>query len=189
MNRDAKHVLTEYQVLQAQNGSEAAFRELYALWHGDLQRYLTAKLGSTAAAEEVAQEAWIDLARSLSRLDDPGAFARWAFQIAARRAADWIRRQQRDRRHLTAWEANPEAVLPVAERAPDALGESEEQAALRAALQQLPAATREVLHLFYHAEFSIAAIAETLDLPPGTVKSRLFAARAQLKQQLENLPL
>ncbi len=61
---------------------------------------------------------------------------------------------------------------------------TDEVAALRSAVAALPAESRELLHLFYDAGRSVAEIAEILDVPVGTVKSRLFTVRESLKQKL-----
>lgn len=60
--------------------------------------------------------------------------------------------------------------------------------ALRQAITLLPAEQRELLHLFYELGRSVAEIAEILDVPAGTVKSRLFSVREILKQKLERIP-
>lgn len=62
---------------------------------------------------------------------------------------------------------------------------TDEVAALRAAVARLPEEMRNLLHFFYHSGRSVAEIAEIFGLPTGTVKSRLFSVRENLKQQLE----
>jgi RNA polymerase sigma factor (sigma-70 family) len=179
MNDIRRQVLSDWLVLQAQGGDERAFRRLHELWAPDLLRFARARVGDDDGAAEVAQETWIAIARSLRRLDDPACFARWACQITVRRAADWIRRRQRERRKQAALKAEPEST-PA--------GPAEESgmlAALRTAIAHLEAGQREILQLFYTAEMSVAEIGEALGIPPGTVKSRLFTAREKLKQQLE----
>ena len=104
MERDARHILSELLVLRAQGGDEQAFAELFSLWRQDVVRLAATRLGSPEAAEEVAQNAWIAIARGLGGLDDPACFLRWAFRIVERRAADYIRRRQKERREATALE-------------------------------------------------------------------------------------
>lgn len=90
MKRDPKQVLTEFLVLSAQGGDEAAFRQLYQLWNPDLSRLAQAHIASASAVPEVVSDAWLNIARSVSRLDDPARFPRWAFRIVERRSADWM---------------------------------------------------------------------------------------------------
>lgn len=183
MESDAKQVLTEWLVLNAQGGSEAAFRELHGLWRADLRRLALVRVEWPEAADEVLADVWLAIARGLSRLDDPACFPRWAFRIVERRSTDWVRRRTLDRRRETAAMNESDALAP----APVAAGTepTAETERLRAVIAQLPAEQRELLQLFYELGRSVAEIAEILDLPVGTVKSRLFSVRETIKKQLE----
>ncbi|MDP1581349.1 MAG: sigma-70 family RNA polymerase sigma factor [Candidatus Didemnitutus sp.] len=181
MSTDTKQVLTEFLVLSTQRDSEAAFRDLYALWHHDLRRLALVRVEQPHAADEVMAEAWLAIARGVRRLDDPACFPRWAMRIVERRAVDWVRRRCTERAHSAV------ATAEVDRLAPANLHPSEptdEITALRRAVAVLPADARELLHLFYDAGRSIAEIAAILDIPVGTVKSRLFTVREILKQKL-----
>lgn len=184
MNPDPKQVLTELLVLSAQAGDEHAFRELHALWSADLRRLALARVERPDAAQEVANDAWLAIARGLHRLDDPACFPRWAFRIVERRGADWVRAQQASRRRELAAVAEAETLAPAPAPAP-AAEPPDEILTLRAAIALLPADARRLLHLFYDHGRSVAEIAAILTVPAGTVKSRLFHLRETLKQQLE----
>jgi len=97
MNRDARQVLTEWLVLAAQQGNEAAFTDLYGLWAADLRRMALVRVERSDSADEVSTDVWLAIARGLARLDDPACFPRWAFRIVQRRSADWIRQRSRTR--------------------------------------------------------------------------------------------
>lgn len=185
MNPDPKQVLTELSVLAAQGGSEAAFRDLHGLWTADLRRLALVRVERADAADEVLTDVWLAIARGLSRLDDPACFPRWAFRIVDRRCTDWIRRRSTARRQQTTAEAEAELLAPAPAPSVSAGEPTDEVAALRAAVARLPEEMRNLLHLFYDAGRSVAEIAEILGVPPGTVKSRLFSVRENLKQQLE----
>lgn len=181
MKRDARQVLTEWLVLTAQGGDEAAFRELHQLWTADFRRLARVRVERDEHAEEVVQDAWIAIARGLARLDDPACFPRWGMQVVQRRAVDWVRRRQRERHQenvLAAGAAGPAEA--DANPPPD-----DETMALRRAVQRLAPADQELVHLFYGAERSVAEIAVILEVPTGTVKSRLFNLRERLKTQIE----
>jgi RNA polymerase sigma factor (sigma-70 family) len=182
MNRDAKQVLTEWLVLEAQRGSETAFRELHALWGADFRRLAQVRVERAEGAAEVANDAWLAIARGLPRLGDPACFPRWAFRIVERRGADWIRRRAAERRRetLAIDQAGELAPAPLASAPPD-----EETLELRAAIARLPVEKRELLHLYYDLGRSIAEISEVAGVPAGTVKSRLYSIRENLKQVLE----
>lgn len=182
MTPEAKQTLTEWLVLAAAGGDEAAFRDLHALWRSDLRRLAVVRVERAVAADEVMAEAWVAIARGLHRLDDPACFPRWAMRIVERRCADWIRRQQRERKNAEAIEADPAALAPASPAEPEP---ADDVHRLRLAIAGLPAEPRELLHLYYELGRSVAEIAEIVDLPPGTVKSRLFSLRDNLRQQLE----
>jgi RNA polymerase sigma-70 factor (ECF subfamily) len=154
------------------------------LWRADLQRWAATLVEDARPAAEIAQEAWIAIARGLRRLDDPACFPPWAFQIVRCRAADWIRRRQGEEKRRAALAAEPRPDAGGRERV-----EANGVARLRELIAQLAPATRELLHLFYAADRSVAEIAAALGIPSGTVKSRLFTAREALKRQLERTSL
>lgn len=182
MDRDPQHVLTELLVLQAQGGSEHAFAELHALWSAQLRRMAAVHVGNSGAAEDVAQDAWIAIARGLHRLDDPACFPRWAFRILARRCADWVRQRQTERHRATAL---TEASCDAVETHGVAGDGGEDIAALRESIARLDPTGRDLLHLFYDMEFSVAEIAAVHGVPTGTIKSRLHTLREKLRQLLE----
>ena len=184
MERDARHLLTELLVLRAQAGDEQAFAELFGLWQRDFRRYAFAKVGDAVSGEEVAQSAWITIARGLSRVDDPACFPRWAFRIVERRAVDCIRRRQREREAQAAIEHHA-LVPPATSSAP----RDDTLECVRECIAKLDTRTRELLSLFYETGLSVAEIAAVHDVPVGTIKSRLFHAREEIKRQIERTPL
>jgi RNA polymerase sigma-70 factor (ECF subfamily) len=176
MRRDPGLVLEEYLVASAMAGSEAAFAQLIARWTPRLIRHAGHLLHDVEAARDAVQEAWIGAARGLRRLDDPTRFPAWIFALVSRRCADAVRRAVRDRR-LTARAAEPPDETPA-----DA---ADARVDLRKAIAALPVGQRLVVSLHYGEGFGIDEIAAAHGLPPGTVKSRLFAAREALRHYLE----
>ena len=76
MDRDARQVLTEWLVLEAQSGSARAFQDLHDLWREDFRRMALVRVEQLDAADEVSTEIWLAIARGLPRLDDPACFPR-----------------------------------------------------------------------------------------------------------------
>ena len=171
-------------MLEVQRGSERAFTELHDLWRGDLRRLALVRVEQPDAADDVLTEVWLAIARGIAKLDDPACFPRWAFRIVQRRSADWVRRRQVERRRLEALAANEKEQLAPAPDA-DVDDVTDEVVAMRAAIRRLEPEQQELLHLYYELGRSVAEIADVLDLAPGTVKSRLFSIRENLKRQLE----
>jgi len=182
MNQEAKQVLTEWLVLAVQAGEEKAFRDLYELWRADFRRLALVRVEHPHAADEVTAEVWQAIVRGVSRLDDPACFPRWAFRIVERRSTDWVRRRTQDRKRAETAASEAESLAPASPPQPP----SDESQRLRALIAGLPAAQRELLHLFYDLGRSVAEVAEILDLPAGTVKSRLHAVRETLRHKLES---
>lgn len=164
----------EICVLRCQQGERAAFEHLFSRWNLPLWRHAWRLTRDAEAAHDVTQEAWLAIDRGLPGLHDPGAFPAWAFRIVTHKARDWIRREQRRRRLHQQWaEQNPlQAMSPPQGGLTDLIG-------------SLPPETQSLLMLKYEMEFSTEEIAVILELPVGTVKSRLHHTRLKLRKRLE----
>ncbi len=181
MQRDAERILDEYLAAAARAGDRAAWERLVARWQPRLLRHAWRLTGHPELARDMTQEAWVEILRGLRRLDDVTAFPAWAFRIVTRRCARAIRGRQRERAHLT--DVGLDAVMP-GER--DAAGErASELAIVKAEMQALPTPQRAALSLFYLEDLSVAEISVALDVPPGTVKTRLMHARRKIRARLE----
>lgn len=131
------------------------------------------------------QEAWIDIWKGLRRLDDVVAFPAWAFRIVTRRCQRGFGTADRER---VQWAALDDAVdKGDASAAADAIEHDIDAARIRAAMETLPAAQRAALSLFHLEDLSVAEISIALDVPPGTVKTRLMHARRKLRAHLEGV--
>jgi RNA polymerase sigma-70 factor (ECF subfamily) len=185
-------VLDELLVLRSQGGDKNALELLARRWHRRLTAWSYRLTGDVEAAPEVTQEAWLAVVRSLGRLADPATFPAWVHRIVRRKAADWVRRRQRRRRLDDAVRHEAEAVPMGRPGAAAASTESDQREAdllrLRQGLATLPDEQRQLLHLFYLEGMGVRQVSRALDIPQGTVKSRLFRARAALKQILEDSP-
>ncbi len=171
-------LIDDLLVLRSQEGDPAAFDELVGRWQERLWRHAWRLLGDEHAAWDVLQEALLGISRGLRRLEDPTAFAGWAYQITSHKCCDHIRRASRRRKAIEAYwdqaqweESNREPDQPVSE--------------LHEALQRLPGPDRAILALHYDEGFDVGRIAEILCIAEGTVKSRLFYARKRLRQIIE----
>jgi RNA polymerase sigma-70 factor (ECF subfamily) len=171
-------LLDEYLVIAAQGGDRAAFERLARRWQPKLAAHGWRLLGDRDAARDAVQESWLEIVRGLRGLRDARAFAAWAFRIVSRRCARQIGAAAERRR----MEAEPgEAPEPVAEAAAGAADGDR----LRAAIRGLPPEQRAAIALFHFEELSVAEVAVALDVPAGTVKTRLMHARRKLRAVLE----
>jgi RNA polymerase sigma factor (sigma-70 family) len=164
----------ELLVVRCQLGEPDAFDALIGRWHGPLWQYIRRMTGRDADAQDLLQEVWLRVIRGIPKLRDGSRFRGWLFGIARRALMDRLRRDY--------------AVPPVADvdpgdliAEPPSIDTEADLAALESALDTLPAVEREVLTLFYLRDISLNELADALNVPVGTVKSRLFRARRLLR--------
>ena len=186
MQRTYQHIYDELLVLRCQDHEAPALRELVARWQPRLWRFALHLTGEASAASDVLQDSWLAIIRGIGRLEDPARFRPWAYRIVSNKGADWVRRRQRDRRladNISREEAS------AAERSPQAAeataNDHDDVAALRQAIRRLPDDRRVLLMMHYFEGMSVAEMATILNVPAGTVKSRLFHTRRNLKTLLE----
>jgi len=172
-------LLDEYLVLSARAGDRAAFEALARRWRTRLAAHAWRLTGSADAAAEASQSAWVEIARGLGALKDESAFPAWAYRIVSRQCARRIAGLQRDRALSRDFAAQPQAQTD------EAGGPGAEIDRLRAAIRALPAAQRAAVALYHFEEMSVAETAVALDVPGGTVKTRLMHARRALRAVLE----
>lgn len=180
LNTATRRLLDEYLVVAARAGDQRAFADLVRRWHRRFSAHAWRLLGDDEAASDVVQSGWLEIARGLSRLQDERAFPAWAYRIISRRCAQHIA-GLRGRRELA------RAVLaePAADAVQPDLEMRGEVQRLHAAIRSLPAPQRAAVALFHFEDLSIPEIAVALDVPAGTIKTRLMHARRRLRAVLE----
>lgn len=161
-------------VREAQQGSGAAMARLYSLHWGGAYRAAYLVVHDAAAAEDVAQDAFLAAVDALDRFDRRRPFAPWLHRIVVNRALDWARREAL-RRGVAQAESVFEPLPP-----PQEVG-----AEMMAALKELPAEQRAVVVLRHLLEYTPGEIARMLELPRGTVNSRLRRGLDRLREAAE----
>ena len=135
--------------------------------------------GDVHLAEDAAQEAFVRAWQHLPSYQPRSPFRNWVYRIAINAALDALRAVRQEQ------ESVDEDAAASADERPEALVERAEQAdAVRGAVLGLPPASRAVLVLREYEGLSYREIADTLDIPVGTVMSRLNYARGRLRQAL-----
>ena len=140
--------------------------------------------GSSRDADDAAQEAMISIVRGLARFDGRAAFSTWTYRIATNAALDELRK--RDRRpmpHVDAEGSSIEVADALSHRRFDGVAD---RLAIDEALDGLPEEFRLAVVLRDLCDLDYAEIAATLDVPIGTVKSRIARGRSLLADQLGN---
>ena len=175
-------VLDEYLVVAAAAGDRRAFEDLARRWHRKLVAHAWRLTGDGEAARDAAQAGWLEIARGIGGLRDERAFPAWAYRIVSRRCAGLIAGRQQDRTLARAVAAEPE---PAPEAPDRGAAHGPEIARLHAAIRDLPPAQRAAIALFHFEEMTVAETAVALDVPAGTIKTRLMHARRTLRAVLE----
>lgn len=168
------------RVALAQSGDRRALDSLLRDHQQPLYRHVRAILGDGERAFDVLQSTLLLIARRLATLRDPRWFRAWAFRIATREAVRAARRLALDRALFDEGETDEAERVPAEEPAYD-------PALIRACADRvdaLPPAARLVLRLHYLDELTLPEVAEALELPLGTVKSRLSYGLARLRQEI-----
>jgi RNA polymerase sigma-70 factor (ECF subfamily) len=173
MNRAAQDVREQWLVLQSQGGDRRAFEELISCFQPRLLRHARYLTGDDDAAGDVVQESWMAMVRGIARIDDPATFRAWAYRIVTNKCADLLRSRGRERQALR----DRPVSQPVDQNGDDPM--------IRQAMARLGPEQRAILSLRYLEDMSTREIAGVLQIPEGTVKSRLHAARNELKALLE----
>jgi RNA polymerase sigma-70 factor (ECF subfamily) len=168
-------------VTRAQAGDRRALEELLARHQPRIYAVCRRMMPSEADAADASQDALIAVVRSLDRFDGRAAFSTWTYRIAVNACIDELRR--RKRRPVLA----PDASLPE----PNATGPDHEtlvadRELVTLALQQVPEPFRTAVVLRDVADLDYAEISAVLDVPVGTVRSRIARGRAELGRALGN---
>ncbi|HEX7293113.1 MAG TPA: RNA polymerase sigma factor [Solirubrobacterales bacterium] len=156
-------------VREAQRGSREALTDLYTAHWRRAHRAAYLVVHDGAAAEDIAQDAFLAAIDALDRFDRRRPFGPWLHRIVVNRAIDWSRREAL-RRTVDDAGSQADASPP-----PDAVGED-----LMAALGQLPVDQRAAVVLRYLLDYTPGEIGRMLELPRGTVNSRLRRALDRL---------
>lgn len=164
-------------IAEAARGNTGAFAELVRMHRMRVLRTAFGVLGSQDEAEDVAQDVFIKVWRSLGSFQRDTSFSSWLYRITVNTAIDVLRRRREESG------LDVEYVSPQARPEESAL-RSASQERVRAAIARLPESARIALTLREFEQLSYKEIAEVLQIPIGTVMSRLNYARESLKKLL-----
>jgi RNA polymerase sigma-70 factor (ECF subfamily) len=178
--------MSDEQLVEAfQAGQLAAYDELVSRWQGKIRGAVWRVLGSTEDAADITQEAFLRAFRGLKAFKREAKFSSWIYQIALNLCRDSLRRKK-GKNYVSLDEPESQAPLLVSKSpSPFELTQGKEIAdRVRLAIQKLTEDQREVIILKEYEGLTFAEIAETLGLPPSTVKTRLYRGLVEMKQHL-----
>lgn len=181
-----KEYTDEELVLMLQNDSEEAFNLLYQRYV-KLVYYIAFRIcKNDADSQDIVQETFLQVKRMINNLNNPSLFKFWLNQIVISRCKNLFRKNK----YVTYDDEHYEAKNNLIETREDVLPEAilkfeSDKAVLCAFIDELPQGQREVVVLHYLEQFSVEETAAILELPQGTVKSRLSYARTALRKKIE----
>jgi len=183
MRRHLAHLSDEALVALVARSDESALAELYDRVGRVAYGLAFRVLRDDRLAEDAVQEAFLGVWRTAAGFRAERAKAStWILTLVHRRAVDLVRREERRRADPLDDETRDRATSGSAE---DAAWLGFERERVQSALRQLPDAQREAIELAYYGGYSQSELAKRLGLPLGTIKSRMFAGLARLRELLD----
>jgi RNA polymerase sigma-70 factor (ECF subfamily) len=174
VDRPVEQLIDEILVLDCQSGRVKALEILVSRWQKRLWQYASNLTGDTDAAWDITQDSWLGIIKGLRKLNDPARFRPWAYRIVTNKVNDWIRKSAKT------IQAQTDCI--VEKQKPNELSKAETSSDIHSIMRRLSNQSRMVLTLYYLEEFGLADVARILQIPKGTVKSRLHTARKELKE-------
>jgi RNA polymerase sigma-70 factor (ECF subfamily) len=169
VDNSVEQLVDEILVMDCQSGRVEALEILVSRWQKRLWQYAYRLTGSAEGAWDVTQESWLGIIKGLRKLHDPASFKAWAYRITTNKSMDWIRKNK--------------AVKQVSiEEVQDCKYEQKKDTGVKELLEKIDVRKKVVLSLYYFEQLSVPEISIALNIPRGTVKSRLHVARKELKE-------
>jgi RNA polymerase sigma-70 factor (ECF subfamily) len=169
VDRSVEQLVDEILVMDCQSGSVKAMEILVSRWQKRLWQYAYNLTGNAEASWDITQESWLSIIKGIRKLHDPARFKAWAYRITTNKSIDWIRKSKAVKR------ISIEEIDKQQTRQKKDLG-------IKELLDKLDIGKKVVLSLYYFEQLTLTEISTALKVPKGTVKSRLYNARKELKK-------
>jgi len=189
---EAKQDVTDEQLVASyrKTGEAVHFEVLMRRYERELFTFLRRFLGNAQHAEDVFQGTFLSVHLRIEQFETGKRFRPWLYAIASNKAIDFMRRNKRHQMtsldHSSKSGDSDESIvhrLASGEACPDELAmHNETGARVREAVRQLNEPTQQLIHLAFYQGLKYADIAEILQIPLGTVKSRVFTAVRKLNE-------
>jgi RNA polymerase sigma-70 factor (ECF subfamily) len=172
MANECSDIEDQLLVMDAQDGDVNAMEKLVSRWQKRLWQHAYRLVGDAEAAWDIMQQSWLSIIKGLRKLNDPVNFKAWAYRITTNKTVDWIKKNKT---------ANPISI----DDAGSWQQKEKSQISLKELLEKLDFEKRLILTLYYFEDLNITEISVAMKIPEGTVKSRLYNARNEMKKLYE----
>ncbi|KYC88485.1 RNA polymerase sigma factor SigW [Heyndrickxia sporothermodurans] len=185
-------LLVKKRIKQVLKGDQNAYGEIVEIYKDKVLQICYRMLGNLHEAEDIAQEAFIRAFINIHSFKQERKFSTWLYRIATNLCIDRLRKKKPDF-YLDAEVAGTDGLTMYSQiaatgKAPDVeVMDYELQETIQFAIQSLPEKYRSVIVLKYLEDLSLNEISQILELPLGTVKTRIHRGREALRKQLRNL--
>lgn len=170
----------ETLIVKVAAGNRLAMQVLFARHHARVYRFILRILGSEAVAEDLTSEVFLSVWQQAGRFQARSTFSTWLLAIARNKAMTELRR-----RHDLPDDGNNTDMADPADDPEVSYAVRRRGEILRKCLTRLSREHREIIDLVYYHEKSVQEVAEIMDIPRNTVKTRMFYARKKLSRLLE----
>ena len=170
MDRSVEELVDEILVMDAQSGKAKAMEMLVSRWQKRLWLYAYRFTGNAEDAWDITQESWLGIIKGLRKLHNPASFKAWAYKITTNKSIDWLKKSK--------------AVKQV-NVIQECQHKTRHDTGLNELLEKLEFKKKLILTLYYLEDLSVSEISVAMKIPKGTVKSRLYSARSELKKLYE----
>ena len=180
---EKEQIYYELLALRCKRGDSGAIEELIHTFETRLFYYIRRLVNQEEDAWDVLQETWVKVFQGISKLREPRTLPLWLYRIARNTAISRVRKDIAARNMIAAIDSEPQPVNAEPEIS-NALS-SFDADRVHQALSQISFPHREVLTLYFLEDLSLDEIAEIIEVPVGTIKSRLYYAKLALRKIIE----
>jgi len=174
-------------ITEAKHGDHASFENLVDRFMGRAMSVAMSYVGNREDALDLSQEAFYRVYKNLDRFREGEPFAPWFFRILRNACLNYLQKRRRRRSFSIHARDDSEGDFPLPDESSDPTAPTESREAQKQlwdGIEKLSVAHREIIWLRHFEDMDYATIAEVLEIPIGTVMSRLFHARQKLKAAL-----
>jgi len=167
-------------ISRVMNGDSQAHNKIYSILEGNLTSFIKRYLPQSEDASDIVQETMLEVWKSAHKFKGQSSFKSWIFAIARNKAIDCTRKSARFLTGEIPVETASEADDPC-----EVLRKKQQAITIRKSVEDLKPVQKAVIKLAFFKQISYSEIAEMEACPVGTVKTRIFSAKSQLKHSLD----